>query len=41
MVCVTGVLPSHPVDPAPRGIKRSRSPEQEYGEYGQGDDDGK
>ena len=40
-MCVTAVLPPNIVEPSPRGIKRSRSPEQEYGDYLHGDDDGK
>jgi hypothetical protein len=39
--CVTAVLPPNPLEPSPRGIKRSRSPEHEYGEYLHPDDEGK
>ena len=41
-ICVTAVLPQPSVEPSPRGIKRSRSPDR-YGDlvHGGDDDDGK
>jgi hypothetical protein len=40
LLCATAVLPQASTAPSPRGIKRSRSPDQQEESWVGGDDDG-